>query len=249
MALSMIAKIAIAAAAGLTLLGLAGGGGGGGGTQQAGLDPQRTPSVPPAPPPSDEGAERNNDEGRTWGTFYVNRDAAKHYEMKVFSVASSPSNDAIGTGEVTVDVYETIVANADWQWQGQSCERHQWILTFEAGRLMSSRLWAVGGGCQSVRDPFEVWGRKIHWIQIGSNVMLVLDTSSGLNRRSPDKMIKARQNFGNKIDEYKPGKAKGTGKFTEGYGNFEEDTYPQWDNDNVSSGYVTLDASWIFTPA
>jgi len=240
-----IVPLLIGAAALLAL----GAGGGGGGPQGEVAPPQRTPSTPPAKPPTPKGEERNNDEGRTWETFYANRDAAKHFEMKIFSVASSPSNAAIGSGQVVVDVYETIVANADWQWQGQSCLSTTWILTFSAGHLVKSQLYAIGGKpCQSVRPIWEVYGRKLSWIQIGSNVLLVIDTKSGLNRRSPDKMIEKLQTFSDKTSsDFRPGKYSGTGRYS-GDGTFNDD-YPQWDNDNVSSGYVTFDASWIFNKA
>lgn len=220
-------------------------GAGGGGPQGAATPPQRVPSTPPAKPPSPKGEERNNDEGRTWETFYVNRDEAKHYEMRLLSVASSPSNDAIGSGQVVVDVYETIVAAADWQWQGQTCLSTTWILTFSAGHLVKSQLYALGGKpCQSVRPIWEVYGRKLSWIQIGSAVMLVIDTKSGLNRRTPDRMISALQTFPDKSSsEFRPGKYSGTGAY-----DGERDN-PQWANVNVSSGYVTLDASWIFNKA
>lgn len=242
MAMSTLAKIGIAASVVGGVLALASSGSGGG-KQGSGAPPQRVPSVPPGKPAQPSGEQRNNDQGRTWGTFYVNRNEYKHYELKVLSVASSPGNAAIGTGEVVVDVYETIVPSADWQWQGQSCEATRWILKFSAGHLLSSKVFSVGDPpCQSVRPPFEVWGRKLHWIQIGSNVFLVLDTASGLNHRSPDKMIKARQNFSDKsISENRPGKYAGTGAYDGKRDN------PQWYNGNVSSGYVTLDASWIFT--
>lgn len=235
-----IVPILIGAAA---LLALGAGGGGGQQSGGSGAGPQRVPSVPPGKPATTEGEERNDDEGRTWATYYVNRDEAKHYEMVLLSVASSPSNAAIGSGELVVDVYETIIANADWQWQGQSCERSRWILQFEAGRLMSARLFAAGGGCLSVRPPYEVWGRKLHWIQIGSSVRLVVDTKSGMNHQT-DSMIAPRQVFADKsTSEFRPGKYSGTGVYSGKRDN------PQWFNGNVSSGYVTLDASWIFTPA
>jgi len=236
-----IGKLLLGAAATALVLGAAGGSAGG----QTTAPPQRTPSVPPSKPTTPKGEQRNNDQGRTWETFYVNRDEHKHYEMRVFSVASSPGNAAIGSGQVVVDVYETIVASADWQWQGQACLATTWILTFTAGHLAKSVLFSVGGKpCASVRPLWEVYGRRLSWIQIGSVVLLVVDTKSGLNRRAPDKMIRALQSFSDKTSsEFRPGKYAGTGAYDGQRDN------PQWFNGNVSSGYVTLDASWVFNKA
>lgn len=232
MALSKTAKIGIAVAGGLAVLGLASGGSGGG-TQSVSFEPQRVPSVPPGLPPTQDGEERNNDEGRTWGTFHIDRNARKHYELRVLSVDSSPSVAAIGTGDVIVDVYETIVANADWQWHGQVCNGTQWRLKFSAGRLMGFSI--IGSKtCASVRPTTDVWSRGMTWIQIGANVLLVLDTNSGINKLSPDRMT---------VPPKGPGKYGGTGKF------YDNVKHPQWDNDYVASGYVTLDASWVFNAA
>lgn len=222
------------------LLALGAGGSGGAGPQGTTAPPQRVPSVPPGKPPTPEGQERDNDSGRTWGTFYANRDGARHWELPVFSVASSPGNAAIGTGKVIVDVYTTIVANADWQWHGQSCQGHRFELSFSAGRLMKY-MGLAPLTCLSVRPLYEVFGMGMTFVQPASTVLLTVDTLSGINHRSPDKMVKSQGS--------KPGKAAGTGEFSKGFGNFQEDTYPQWDNDNVSSGYVTIDASWIFNKA
>lgn len=226
MALSMTAKIAIAGAAGLALLGLAGGASGGG-SQQAGLEPQRTPSVPPAPPATPDGEERSDDEGRTWGTFYVNRDAKKHFELLVFNVASSPSNAAIGTGDVIVNVYITTVASANWEWSGAACKGEQWRLRFASGHLQSStRMGPVG--CQTVRPLEHVMAYALNWVQVGSNVLLVMDTKSGLNKLFPDEL--STNKFG------------GTGAY------YDKSSDAEWDNDNVASGYITIDASWVFNP-
>lgn len=217
------AKFALAAL-GLLALGAAGGGasqGSGGGTK-----PQRTPSKPSSPPPSPEGEERNDDEGRAWGTFYANRNERKHWELKVFSVAASASDNAIGTGHVIVDVYETIVGEPQWEWHGAVCQGARWRLNFTSGHLQSATV-VSSLQCATVRPLKDVLLQSMTWVQVGPNVLLVVDTNSGINALSPDKI--------------------GTGKL--GTGRFDSRENPEWYNGFVDSGYVTLDAAWVFNPA
>lgn len=219
-------KVALAV---LGLLGVAALGGGGGGPQGSGgggTTPQRTPTTPTAPPPSDEGEQRSNDEGRAWGTFRADRNARKHWELRVFSVAASAGDAAIGTGEVIVDVYETIVANASWQWHGAVCGGSRWRLKFSAGHLQSKSIIAAIG-CATVRPLSEVLLQTMDFVQVGPNVLLIVDTRSGINKLTPDKI--------------------GTGKL--GTGRFDDKEVPEWDNNLVDSGNVTLDAAWIFNKA
>ncbi len=227
MALSTFAKVAIGAGVVLAIVTVASGSNGKPG-KQGGKQPQRTPTTPPGPPPTSDGAERANDEGRTWGTFFANRNEKKHWELKVLSVAASPTDDAIGTGEVIVDVYETIVGEPQWEWQGQVCGGARWRLKMVKGHLQS---WSVISSlaCATVRPFAHVLLQKMTWAQIGSNILLVVDTASGINKLSPDQIASSK--FG------------GTGAYYDKSGDAE------WDNSNVDSGYVTLDAAWVFNPS
>lgn len=211
--------------------------------------PQALPIRVPAPvtsqPEGESGAERESEDGRSWGTFYVNRDKKKHYELKLFTVAEDAGNAAIGNGEVIADVYETIVASGDWEWGGQSCRAKRVRLTFRQGHLQKVEGVPYASAdkplptCLSARPMYEVYARSIVFVQRGPDVYLVLDTESGVNRRSPDKMVSAEGD--------KPGKfGSGTGR----YGNTGtwDTSNPQWDNRNVASAYLTVDVSWIFNP-
>jgi hypothetical protein len=105
----------------------------------------------------------------------------------------------------------------------------------------------VGLACQSARPLFEVYARRLSWVQRGSDVLLVIDTRSGLNHRYPDKMSRERQSSTNTtISEWRYLGHLGTGKF-DPKSNTTKSYEAEWDNGNVSSGYVTLDASWVFT--
>lgn len=193
--------------------------------------PIRVPAAITSQPPSNTGAEREDEDGRAWGTFYVNRDKRKHHELRVFRVAEDAGNAAIGNGEVIADVYQTVVASAGWQWNGQACGALRFRLTFRQGRLVGQPALVTTASpdkplpsCYTVRPINEVFRRKIAWVQRGPDIYLVMDTESGLNKRN-DSI------------------AGGVGSIYSGNAN------SQWDNDYVASGDVVVDVSWIFNPA
>lgn len=211
---------------------------GGGGATTTAL-PIRVPPQVNASPPSAIGDERNADVGRAWGTFFVNRDAQKHHELRVLRVAGDAGNADIGTGEVIADVYMTVVASADWQWSGQACGATRFKLTFRQGHLQRAELMLNASpdkpmpDCIKVRHVQEVMMASLAWVQRGPSVYVALDTRSGLNMLSPDRMGTRGPN------------GTASGYFAQ---DVDNKRHPQWDNDAVASGYVVLDASWIFTP-
>lgn len=188
--------------------------------------PIRVPDAIVSEPESDSGAEREDEDGRSWGTFYYNRDKRKHHELRVFRVAEDAGNSAIGNGQVVADVYETIVAQPNWYWHGQACGAIRFILTFKQGHLVETMVSVYSTqdkpapSCQTVRPYNTVVIRTLAWVQRGPDVYLVLDTNSGINMTADD------------IRTMTP----------------KLSSEPQWDNDYVASGDSTMDVSWIFNP-
>jgi hypothetical protein len=232
------AKLALAALAALAL-----GAAGGASTQGGGASgpPQRTPTpnpgAPPGKPPTDNGEEQgDDDEGRVWRTWYVNRDEVKNYEMVVLSVALDPDDPSVGTGEVVADVFESVEGNGAnasifnafskrtqlGSWMGVACSGHRWRLKFDKGRLVSVTQSSAQGGlpCAGVRPTETVYLRTLSWVQRGPDVVLTMRTGSGLS--------KAAVNPANR--------PLNSGK-------------DRWDNDAVRSGDVVVDVSWVFNPS
>lgn len=192
--------------------------------------PIRIPASITSEPEGDSGAQRESEVGRSWGTFYVNRDKRKHHELRVLRVKEDAGNSDIGDGEVIADVYQTVVASAGWEWNGQSCSALRFRLVFRNGFLQGAPQLITAASpdkplpsCYSVRPLSEVFLRKIAWVQRGPDIYLVMDTDSGLNR------LNAREGRG-------------------AWPLVDYDGPAKWDDDYVASGYVTVDVSWIFNP-
>lgn len=198
--------------------------------------PIRVPASITSQPASDSGSQREDEDGRTWGTFYINRDERKHYELLVLKVAEDAGNSDIGNGEVIADVYQTVVASADWEWNGQSCGARRFRLTFRQGHLQKSELLTAASAdkpapsCQTVRPLSEVFREKLSWVQRGPDIFLVVDTDSGANKLSPESIASTYQ----------------TSPLPKG--RFGSRSNAQWYNGFVASAYFTVDVSWIFNP-